>query len=161
VIPDDEEAGGQAGRLLGVTDWIRLPQEMLTAFETLTLSNDPLHMDPDWVRQHTGLPGTIAPGFLTLSLLPYFAARLCLIPEGHHALNYGFDRVRWVEPVPVGAEVRARFVDGGSTARPAGRPGRIARYEVTIELRNSGRPAMVATWLGALIPDAPPAEPNG
>jgi acyl dehydratase len=138
VIPDDEEAGGQAGRLLGVTDWIRLPQEMLTAFETLTLSNDPLHMDPNWV-----------------------AARLCLIPEGHHALNYGFDRVRWVEPVPVGAEVRARFVDGGSTARPAGRPGRIARYEVTIELRNSGRPAMVATWLGALIPDAPPAEPNG
>jgi acyl dehydratase len=158
VSSEDVEATRRPGDPLGVTEWIRLPQEMFSSFETLTLSNDPLHMDPDWVRRHTDLPGTIAPGLLTLSLLPYFAAQLRLVPAGHHALNYGFDRVRWIAPVPMGSEVRARFVDGGTVPRPAGRPGWIARYEVTVEIRAVTRPAMVASWLGAIVPDAPGAE---
>ena len=158
---NNDESGREAGRLLGVTDWIRVSQDMFSSFETLTLSNDPLHMDPQWVRQHTELAGTIAPGFLTLSLLPYWASQLRLIPEGHHAINYGFDRIRWIAPVPAGAEIRARFVDDGTVPRPTGRPGWIVRFEVTIELRGTDRPAMVATWLGAVIPDAASAETDG
>lgn len=149
-----------AGRQMGCSDWLRLPQDMLTLFEVLTKSNDKLHTDPDWVRQHTHYPGTIAPGFLTMSLLPYFAAQVALAPAGHVAVNYGFDRLRWPAPVPVDAEVRARFTAGGTRPRPAGQPGLIARIEVTVEARGQERPALVATWLAAMIPDLHTGEAN-
>ena len=140
------------GTELGVTDWVSLSQEMFTSFESITRSNDPLHTDPAWVRSHTAFSSTIAPGLLTLSLLPYFHNQLRLVPEGHVSLNYGFDRVRWIAPVPVDAEVRARFVAGGTTPRANG-DGFITRYEVTLEVRGQSRPAMIATWLGAMIPE--------
>lgn len=154
MIHREGAQGNGAGRLIGTTDWIRLPQETLTSFEVLTRSNDPLHMDPEWVRQHTDLRGTIVPGFLTLALLPFFAAQLRIEPEGHYALNYGFDRVRWVAPVGVDAEVRARFVDAGTAPLARHPSGYIARFEVTVEIRGEERPALVAIWLGAMIPHA-------
>lgn len=142
------------GRLLGESDWIALPQPMLTAFEELTLSRDPLHMDPDWVRRHTHYGHTIAPGFLTMSLLPYLAEQVRLAPEGFVGVNYGFDRLRWPAPVPVDAEVRARFVVMGAQPRPQGYPGWVARIDTTIEVRGQERPGMVAHWLVAMLPDA-------
>jgi acyl dehydratase len=141
-----------AGTELGVTDWIRLPQPMLTAFESLTLSNDPLHTDPEWIKAHTSYESTIAPGLLTLSLLPFFHNQLSIVPAGFVSLNYGFDRVRWIAPVPVDSEVRARFVAGGTKPRPGG-DGFVTRYDVTIEVRGQSRPALVAQWLGAMIPE--------
>jgi acyl dehydratase len=140
------------GTTLGATDWIVLTQEMFSAFETLTKSNDPLHMDPAWVRRHTPFDSTIAPGLLTLSLLPYFVNQLNLVPKGYVSLNYGFDRVRWIATVPVNSEVRALFVSGGNTPRPNG-DGFVMRFEVTLEVRGQTRPAMVATWLGAIVPE--------
>jgi acyl dehydratase len=142
-----------AGTELGLTDWVRLPQPMLTAFESLTLSNDPLHTDPEWIKAHTEFESTIAPGLLTLSLLPFFHNQLDVVPAGFVSLNYGFDRVRWIAPVPVDSEVRARFVAGGTKPREGGE-GYITRYDVTIEVRGQTRPALVAQWLGAMIPEA-------
>jgi acyl dehydratase len=142
-----------AGRAMGSSDWLRLPQDMLTLFEVLTKSNDKLHTDPEWVRRHTHYAGTIAPGFLTMSLLPFFAAQVALAPAGHVAVNYGFDRLRWPAPVPVDAAVRAHFVSGGTQPRPAGQPGFIARIEVTVDVQGQTKPALVATWLAAMIPD--------
>jgi acyl dehydratase len=150
ITPEEHLA---AGRDMGCSDWLQLPQDMLSLFEVLTKSNDKLHMDPNWARRHTHYPGTIAPGFLTMSLLPYFAAQVALAPAGHVGVNYGFDRLRWPAPVPVDGEVRARFVSAGTQPRPQGQPGLIARFEVTIEIKGQDKPAMVALWLAAMIPD--------
>lgn len=140
------------GTPVGTTAWVRLSQDMLTQFEVVTRSNDPLHMDADWVRRNTEFANTIAPGMLTLSLLPYFASQLNLASEDHYSLNYGFDRVRWIQPVPVDADVRAHFVALGTTELPGGRPGHVARFDVKVEIRGFDRPALVAEWLGAIVP---------
>ncbi|MDJ0656687.1 MAG: MaoC/PaaZ C-terminal domain-containing protein [Xanthomonadales bacterium] len=142
------------GQDLGVTPWQVIEQGAMTEFETLTLSNDPLHTDPEWVRQHTTYPNTIVPGLLTLSLLPYFFSQLDVTPAGHHALNYGFDRVRWTSPVPVGSHLRAHFVCGDARERSRHRPGVIVRFDVTVQIRGQETPAMVAQWLGAIVPDS-------
>lgn len=141
------------GRILGESEWLALPQPMLSAFEELTLSRDPLHMDPEWVRLHTHYAQTIAPGFLTMSLLPYLAAQVRLAPGGYVGVNYGFDRLRWPAPIPVDSEVRARFVTRGAQARPMNQPGVIVSIDATIEVRNQERPGMVAQWLVAMLPD--------
>ena len=151
---DEMQAFMTPGRDLGVTAWEPLPQDMLTQFEVLTKSNDPLHTDPQWVQQHTDYPGTIAPGFLTLSLLPYFVQQLDLTPPGYHALNYGFDKIRWIAPVPVDSRVRATFTAGGVKNRISGQPGYVVQYDVSLEVEGLQRPAMVAQWLGAIVPDA-------
>jgi len=143
------------GKPLGKTDWIKLDQDLFTDFETLTRSNDPLHTDPDWVRRHTDFPSTIAPGFLTLSLLPFFYAQLDATPKGYHAVNYGLNRVRWIAPIPVGASARAHFTCVDVNERSHGRPGSIVEFDVTVETRGAETPAMQALWLGALIPDSP------
>lgn len=142
----------EKGRDLGFSDWITLPQDMLTLFEVLTKSNDPLHTDPEWARRHTAYTGTIAPGFLTLSLLPYFAANAQLAPAGHVAVNYGFDRLRWPSPVPVGSQVRAHFICDGTKPLPSGH-GFVANFSVSVEVHGHERPALVAQWLAAIIPD--------
>jgi acyl dehydratase len=139
---------------VGSTDWLVLTQEMFSTFEEITLSRDRLHTDPQWVREHTVFDGTIAPGFLTLSLLPYFASQLQIAPPGHHALNYGFERVRWPQPVPVGAQIRAHFVALGTQPLGTDRQGSVARLEVSVEIRGVERPALVAEWLGAILPDS-------
>ncbi len=141
------------GRDLGTSDWLALPQALLTDFEVLTLSNDPLHMDPDWVRRHTRYTGTIAPGFLTMSLLPFLAAQVALVPPGHVGVNYGFDRLRWPAPVPVNSLVQARFTARGARPLPGGEPGVVAQVEVTVLARDQARPGLVALWLVAALPD--------
>lgn len=143
-----------SGKSLGSTDWIELDQGLFTDFEVLTRSNDPLHTDPDWVKQHTDFPSTIAPGFLTLSMLPFFYAQLDATPEGYHAVNYGLNRVRWMSPIPVGAAVRAHFKCAAVTERSHGKPGYIVEFDVSVEIKGEKAPAMRASWLGALLPDS-------
>lgn len=142
-----------AGTDMGYSDWISLPQDILTGFEVLTHSNDPLHMDPDWVQEHTDFTSTIVPGFLTLSLLPCFFSQLDMAPPGFHALNYGLDRVRWTAPAPVNSEVRAHFIAAGVKPRSGARPGYVVSFEVTVQVRGQEQAVMVARWLGAMVPD--------
>ncbi len=143
----------EPGSLLGTSEWFPMEQSTFTDFEVLTRSNDPLHTDPEWVREHTRYPDTIAPGFLSLSLLPYLFAQLNAVPHGYHAVNYGLNKVRWVEPVPVGARVRARFDCLSRTDRKDNKPGSIVEFDVLLEIEGVDRPAMRAAWLGAIIPD--------
>lgn len=146
------------GADLGCSEWLQLTQPMLTSFEELTLSNDPLHTDPAWVKRHTRYASTIAPGFLTASLLPFLAAQAGLTPAGYVAVNYGFDRLRWPTPVPVNAFVRANFFGAGVNPFAHGQDGVIARINVNIEIRGQDRPGMVAIWLAAMLPDALPSH---
>lgn len=141
----------QPGTVLGTTPWFELKQEMFDAFESLTLSNDKLHTDPQWVAANTHFKSIIAPGFFVLSLLPYLNSQIAPDLSGYYGVNYGFDKIRWVEPVPVNSRIRAEMVVIDVTPRPDGRS--LCRTQVTIEIEGNSRPGMVAEWLGMMIPE--------
>ena len=139
----------QPGQNLGCSDWLLVSQEMFTDFGNATGDPDPMHMDPEWAASTGPFATTIAFGFLTISLLTYFlrevisgAADGAGYPEAHH--NHGFDRVRLVEPVPVGSRLRGHFIVR-EISEAAGR--RLACLNCKIEIEGNVRPALVAEWL--------------
>jgi len=136
---------GRVGSDLGVSGWRTVTQPMVEAFADVTDDHYFLHVDP----QRAAMPpftGTIAHGFLTLSLLAPMAYEVCPSVEGaRYPLNYGFNRVRFVAPVPVGSRLRGRFVLRGADAVSAEQ--RQLKYDATIEIEASTRPALVAEWL--------------
>jgi len=138
------------GTVLGVSPWFHLKQEMFNEFEALTLSNDKLHTDADWVAKNTHFKSIIAPGFFVAALLPYFHMQVAADLTGYYPLNYGFDKIRWVEPVPVNSKIRAEFVVMAITPRPDG--GSLFKTKVTVEIEGVSRPGMVAEWLGVVMP---------
>lgn len=141
-----------------VSDWVEVTQTMIDDFGRATLDSDPFHNDPEWAKDNTPYRGTIAFGFLTVSLLTHLAANAIegaggnFKPAGGYFLNYGFDRMRLVAPVPTGSRVRGRFVKGPEHTDEAGRVRR--SMDAVIEIEGSERPALVATWLSVWVPDS-------
>jgi acyl dehydratase len=133
------------GSELGVSAWMKVTQPMVDAFADVTDDHYFLHIDP--VRAAVPpLGGTIAHGFLTLSLLAPMAYQVCPYVEGaRYPLNYGFNRVRFVAPVPVGSRIRGRFVL--RQAEVISPEQRQTLYDATVEIEGSTRPALVAQWL--------------
>ena len=140
-----EALQARVGADFGTSGWITVTQAMIDAFANVTDDHYFLHVDP--VR--ASMPpfsGTIAHGFLTLSLLAPMGYQVCPYVEGaRYPLNYGFDRVRFVSPVPSGSRIRGRFVL--RRAEHIGTEQRQLVYEVTVEREGSERPALVAEWL--------------
>jgi acyl dehydratase len=129
-----------------VSAWTRIDQPMIDAFAKLTGDQHFIHVDP--VRAAAVMPskGTIAHGFLTLSLLSNMAYQVCPTIEGvRFPLNYGFNRLRFVAPVPVGSRVRAHFVLHKVEAIDAVQRQLI--YNVTVEIEGRDKPALAAEWL--------------
>ncbi len=129
---------------IGLSSWITIDQEMIDAFAAVTGDHQFIHTDPEAAGQ-TALGGTIAHGFLTLSLLPKMIAE-CVTRPGTQStgVNYGLDEVRFVTPVPVGARIRGRFVLN-DYVEP--RPGvRKLCWDVTVEIDGQAKPALVAKW---------------
>ena len=140
-----EALAARVGAEIGVSDWIEVTQPMVDTFAQVTGDEFYLHVDP---RRAAALPfkGTIAHGFLTLSLLAPMGYQACPYVEGaRFPLNYGFDRVRFVAPVPVGRRVRGHFVL--RRAEIVGGSQRQLTYDVTVEIEGGSRPALVAEWL--------------
>ncbi len=133
------------GRETGVSGWLSLEQDRIDAFADLCGDHQFIHVDPVRAAE-TPMGGTVAHGFLTLSLLSYLAAGARPRIEGTvRAINYGFDRLRFVAPVPSGARIRARFT---LAALDEPRPGEAAlAWDVTVEVDGQDRPAIVARWL--------------
>src|SRR5690606_10926798 len=105
-----DEMRALVGREAGVSGWLTIGQDRIDAFADLCGAHQFIHVDPERAAQ-TPMGGTVAHGFLTLSLLSYLAAGARPRIEGTvRAVNYGFDRLRFTAPVPSGARVRARFV---------------------------------------------------
>ena len=133
------------GRELGVSPWFLIDQERVDQFADVTLDHQFLHVDRERAKA-TPFGGTIAHGFLTLSLL----VPLCLpfIPELEKrklVVNYGFDKVRFAAPVRVGKRIRGRATLGEVTER---KPGNVVmRVDVTVEIEGEDKPALVAEWL--------------
>ncbi|NIM29542.1 MAG: MaoC family dehydratase [Gammaproteobacteria bacterium] len=135
----------RVGTEVGVSDWVTIDQPMIDAFADLCGDHQFIHVDPDRAAE-TPFGGTIAHGFLTLSLLTWFATGVRPRIEGtKHSVNYGFDYLRFVAPVPAGARVRGRFTLDRLEER---KPGEITQcYGVTVEIEGGDRPALVVDWI--------------
>lgn len=149
-----------AGELIGASEWITIDQTMIDQFGALTLDPDPMHLDPKYAARNGRFGGTIAYGFLTLSLLTHMmhdAQRRAGLAGGDQAegqyLNYGFDRLRFVAPVKAGARVRGIFRLLRSEHDEKGQLR--AAFDCKVEIEGEERPAIVAEWLSAWVPARP------
>ena len=144
VVPLDELAGREGQET--VSRWFAMTQERVDAFAEATEDRYFIHTDPERARAEGPWGGTIAHGFLTASLMSAMAYdAVPAIEEAKHGVNYGFDRLRFVSPVPVGSQVRGRFrLDRCDRSKP----GEVTlRWSVTVEIEGGDRPALVAEWI--------------
>ena len=144
-----DEIRSRIGEEVGVSSWLTVDQPRIEAFADATEDHQFIHVDPQ-AAAAAGLGGTIAHGFLSLSLLSRMAAEGMLIPEGvKMALNYGFDRVRFLAPVKSGKRVRGRFTLDSVEEKAPGQV--LMRHLVTVEIEGEDKPALAATWLGLIF----------
>ncbi len=135
----DEFAAAQ-GTQLGPTEWLEVDQDRVNLFADATDDHQWIHVDPD--RATDGpFGGTIAHGLLTLSLLPQFTRQLYTVSNIAMAINYGYNKVRFITPVRVGSKIRAR----AEIANVAQLEGAVqATVTITVEIEGSDKPAAVA-----------------
>ena len=146
------------GTEIGLSEWIDVPQSRIDTFADATDDHQFIHVDPVRAAE-TPFGGTIAHGFLTLSLLS--AMNYDCVPrvrEQTMGINYGFDKVRFMAPVPAGARIRGRFVIDEARFRGAGML--MVTYTVTVEIENGKKPALVASWQ-TIIQFDPKDRPEG
>lgn len=139
----------RVGQEIGVSDWFAVTQEQVNLFATSTQDFQFIHVDPERALRGSPFGGTIAHGFLSLSLLSAMSFQvLPNIPDAI-GINYGFDKVRFLSPVPVGARVRGRFTLAALTPRTPNEF--LTRYTVAVEIDGAERPALAAEWLTMTI----------
>jgi acyl dehydratase len=144
-----DEIRSHLGHEVGVSGWITIDQARIDAFAEATEDRQFIHGDPADAAL-TPFGGTIAHGFLTLSLLSRMGAEAMLIPDGvTMAVNYGLDRVRFLAPVRSGKRVRGRFTLDSVEEKAPGQW--LMRHVVTVEIEGEEKPALTAVWLGLII----------
>lgn len=141
------ELPDHVGEDLGTSEWFRIDQDRINAFADATLDHQFIHVDPEKAKS-TPFGGTIAHGYLTVSLLPYLQSTMegFVVPEGMKmGMNYGFDKLRFMAPVKVDQRIRARARLMDATEK---KPGQwLMKFEYTIEIEGEEKPALVAEWL--------------
>jgi acyl dehydratase len=144
-----DEIRSRIGQEIGLSSWLTIDQARIDAFAEATEDRQFIHVDADMAAR-TPFGGTIAHGFLTLSLLSRMAAEATLLPDRlKMAVNYGFDRVRFLAPVRSGKRVRGRFTLDSVEERA---PGQILiRHRVTVEIEGEDKAALTAEWLGLMF----------
>jgi acyl dehydratase len=144
-----DEIRGRTGQEIGVSSWLTIDQERISAFADATEDRQFIHVDPQAAAQ-TPFGGTIAHGFLSLSLLSRMAAEVILVPDSTRMIvNYGLDRVRFLAPVRSGKRVRGRFTLDCVDDKAAGQI--LLRHLVTVEIEDEDKPALSAVWLTLLF----------
>ncbi len=134
------------GTELGLSAWIAVDQSMIDKFADATHDHQFIHVDPERARAETRFGGTIAHGFLSLSLLSAMNYDCTpKIREQQFGMNYGFNRIRFIAPVKCGARVRGRFMLDNVRFRGADMV--MLTYAVTVEIENEKKPALTAEWL--------------
>jgi acyl dehydratase len=148
-----DEIRARVGSEVGVSSWLTMDQARIEAFANATEDRQFIHVDPE-AAALTPFGGTIAHGFLTLSLLSRMAAEAMLIPDGvKMAINYGLDRVRFLSPVKSGGRVRGRFTLDSIEEKAPGQW--LLRHVVTVEIQGEDKPALTAVWLGLMFISPP------
>ncbi len=141
-----DQLEGLIGQETGLSPWREVTQTMIDQFADATDDHQFIHCDPERAAAETPFGGTIAHGFLTLSLLSTFAYEAQPSLEGADiGINHGFDTVRFVAPVKTGSRIRARFKLAEAKIRPSGWV-QVAN-DVAIEIEGSAKPALTARWL--------------
>jgi len=144
-----DEIRKRIGEEVGVSSWILVDQARIDAFADATEDRQFIHVDPRAAAQ-TPFGGTVAHGFLSLSLLSRMGAEAMLLPDGlRMAINYGLDRVRFLAPVRAGSRVRGRFRLDSVEERAPGQV--LMRHTVTVEIEGEAKPALTAEWLGLMF----------
>ena len=134
------------GHEVGVSSWHLVDQDRINVYADVIEDHQFIHVDPERAARETPFGGTIAHGFLLLSLLSAMTFETLPPLEGAGAgINHGFDKVRFQAPVKSGARIRARFFLADVNARPSGWVQ--MSYDVTIDIENSLKPALTARWL--------------
>ena len=148
-VVDRDELLAMVGTELGSSDWITIDQDRINAFADATMDHQFIHVDAEEASK-TPLGGTIAHGYLTLSLLPFLTAEMSVMPQNLVMLfNYGLDRLRFITPVSSGSRVRAhgKLVEVNYKG-----PGQtLLKTEVTVEIEGEEKPALVAESLTMAI----------
>ena len=140
------ELRDRVGQEVGVSRWIEVTQDVIDGFAEVTQDRQFIHVDPARAAAETPFGGTIAHGFLSLSLLSAMNFNcLPVVREQTMGINYGFDKVRFMTPVKSGAKVRGRFTMADARFRGAGML--MVTYDVTVDIENERKPALTATWL--------------
>ncbi|MEZ5134264.1 MAG: MaoC family dehydratase [Acidimicrobiales bacterium] len=136
------------GQEEGVGEWLEITQEMVNQFADVTFDHQFIHVDPEAAKA-TPFGGTIAHGFLTLSLLTHLSGSIRVDPDRFQGVimgvNYGFDKVRFISPVKVGSRIRARSTL--SDVQRKGPSGILSARTMTVEIDGEDKPACIADWL--------------
>lgn len=145
IIEGIEEMKSLVGSEIGSSEWFELTQERVNDFADATLDHQWIHIERERAARESPFGGTIAHGFLTLSLLPNLAAETFKVQgDFRMGINYGLNRLRFPSPVPVGSRLRARFALQ-SVEEVAG--GYQVTLAVTVEVEGASKPALVAEWV--------------
>lgn len=153
VSVEDYRAHLGGGEFL--SEWVTVDQSMIDRFADATLDHQFIHVDPERAAKETPFGGTIAHGFLTLSLLSTLAYHaLPGVLGTRMGINYGFDKVRFLNPVKSGARVRGRFRMIGLTERAVSLQ---TAWDAAIDIEGAAKPALSAHWITLAVLDQPPA----
>jgi len=153
-MTDAEKAMGvleaQLGTELGRSKWIEVTQAMVDEFGENTFDTQWIHSDPERAARESAFGGTIAHGFLTLSLCSCFAFDVVETLEGEAAgINYGFNKLRFLSPVPCGSRIRGVFtLDAVQQKSPT---TLLRTFGLKVEIEGSDTPALVAEWLSLVM----------
>lgn len=145
-MPKPSELEGLIGTEVGISKWFEIDQARVDAFADVTEDHQFIHVNPELAKQ-TPFGGTIAHGFLTLSLASAMSYDAVKPLDGVvMGVNYGFDKLRFLAPVPAGSKVRGRFRLLSAEDKGGGRW--LIKHELTVEIDGGSKPALIAEWLG-------------
>tara|TARA_Y100001963_G_C6535030_1_gene332889 strand:+ start:94 stop:564 length:471 start_codon:yes stop_codon:yes gene_type:complete len=145
-----EQLQAKVGEDLGTSRWFPVDQNRIDAFADLTEDPQWIHVDPERAAKETPFGGTIAHGFLSLSLLSAMAMDVVPSIQGTvMGINYGFDKVRFLNPVRSGSKVRGHFKL--ASVEPRGDNQLLIRYAISVEIDGVDKPAIACEWLSLII----------
>lgn len=151
-IINADQLDNYVGQEVGVSDWFEVDQDRINKFAEATGDFQYIHIDPERAAQ-TPFGTTIAHGFLTLSLMSMLSADGggIKLENSVMGINYGLDKVRFINPVKVGSKIRARFeLVSAQEKKPK---QYLLKHNVTIEIEGEDKPALIAEWLGMTVID--------
>jgi acyl dehydratase len=137
------ELEASTDRELGTSDWETIDQKQIDLFAEATHDHQWIHVDPEAAAQGP-FGTTVAHGYLTLSMLPYFVSQVLNVTDVKMGINYGTERIRFTAPVPVGSQVRLRATLRDSERRG---DGVLYRLGIEVEIRDAEKPALVGEVL--------------
>lgn len=153
TVKDIEELQSLVGTEVGVSDWFEVSQERIDQFAEATGDHQWIHVDPERAKRESPFGGTIAHGYLTLSLFPYLNSQAFGLEQKFKmGINYGLNKLRFIHPVPAGSRIRNRMklisvreVKGGWQVN----------WTITVEIEGIDKPACVAEAIFRMYDGAP------